>query len=359
MGHVRMDFPIYFCGLNMSKSTKITGMRTFLTGKKGWVLTFLVSVLATSAQATTYYTRASGNITGNIWGTTTTGTGGALPALVNGDIIVIDDNISITTNFTAWNSATITINLYANINFNGGKLDLATNSIIDFKTSSASITSVGGGSSDKIRFGTGSVWDGSDPDVFGPGIMDKNYVAGGPLPIELLFFKVKQTDYGHTLEWATASELNFNYFSVEHSTDGVTFKEIEQVKGYGNTKERKNYSFENRNALLGKNYYRLKSVDLDGYNEYSKVVLMEYAGEKTFVVAPNPSSGSSINFLMNFVPSENTYVTIFDNSGTVIGVYRPTDSFQGIAFENNLTSGLYFAKLVTKDYVKVERFVVR
>ena len=66
---------------------------------------------------------------------------------------------------------------------------------------------------------------------------------------------------------------------------------MEQVKGHGNTKERKDYSFENRNPLLGKNYYRLKSVDFDGNSEYSKVVLMEYAGEKTFVVAPNPIAG--------------------------------------------------------------------
>lgn len=62
---------------------------------------------------------------------------------------------------------------------------------------------------------------------------------------------------------------------------------------------------------------------------------------------------------MNFIPSGTTYVTIFDNSGMVIGVYRPTDSFQTVTFDSALKSGLYFAKLVGKDCVKVERFVVR
>ncbi|MEJ1237439.1 T9SS type A sorting domain-containing protein [Chryseolinea sp. T2] len=323
------------------------------------ILIFTSFAIVGKASATTYYTTAAGNITGSIWATTTNGTGGFLPALVAGDVIVIDDNVQITSNFMDWNSVTITINLYSIINFNGGKLDLATNSIIDFKTSSAKITSVGGGASDKIRFGNGSVWDGDDPDITGPGIMNKNYVAGGPLPIELIFFNVKQTGAIHSLEWATASERNFAFFSVEHSTDGINFKEIEQVKGHGTTMERKDYSFENRNPCLGKNYYRLKSVDFDGSSEYSEVAFVDHIGEKIFMVTPNPSTGSSISISMNFVPEENTHVTIFNNTGIVVGVYEPTDSFQSISFQNSLTTGLYFARLVSRSYVKVERFVVR
>ncbi|MGC3944791.1 MAG: T9SS type A sorting domain-containing protein [Chryseolinea sp.] len=314
--------------------------------------------IAGNTYATVYYTRAAGNITGNIWGTSTSGTGTALPTLVNGDILVIDDNVTITSN-VSW-SATITINLYATMAFTTGKLDLADNSIIDFKNSSAKVTSSGGGSSDKIRFGNGQAqWDGSDGTVTGPGVMDKNYVGGGPLPIELIFFKARQTGSTHLLEWATASELNFDFFSIERSIDGINFKEIEQVKGNGTTTERKDYAFEYKNPILGKNYYRLKSVDFDGSSEYSKVAFVDHVGERDFVVTPNPSSGSSISFLMNFMPEENSHVTIYDNSGVVVGVYEPTDSFQSIAFQSSLKSGLYFARFVSKSYVKVDRFVVR
>jgi len=336
-------------------------MKAFLIGKKG-AFTLLVMALAIKAGAATYYTAASGLIGGNIWATTTNGTPGALPALSNGDVIYIDDNISINggSNFSAWSNRNITIYLNATVTIADQWLLSATTSII-FQSSAAKVIGVGPGNSEKIKFGNGNDgWSGNDGNLTGPGTLDASYnPATSPLPIELLFFNVKKANNGHLLEWATASELNFSYFSVEHSTDGATFKELEQVKGFGTTKERKDYSFENRNALLGKNYYRLKSVDLDGSSEYSRVVLMEYVGERTFVIAPNPSTGSSINLLMNFIPAENTHITIFDNSGTVIGVYNPTDSFQAIAFENNLRSGLYFAKLVTKDYVKVERFVVR
>ncbi len=327
---------------------------------RNFILIGFLFLFINETYATTYYTRSTGNITGNIWGTTTTGTGGALPALVNGDIIVIDDNITITTNFTAWNGATIAVHLYANINFNGGKLDLAVNSIIDFKTSGASITSVGGGSSDKIRFGNGSVWDGSDPDIFGPGIMDKNYSPGGPLPVQLLFFVAKQLGEKVELTWATASELNFDYFSIERSSDGMDFGELEeQVKGHGTTIERKDYKLVDNSPLIGRNYYRLKSVDLYGYTEYFNVVLVNFSGEKTFSVFPNPSDGTAVNFALNFVPDGNTTITVFDNYNSNIAMIKPTDHWQSVTFANSLKSGLYFARIVSKDFVRVERFVVK
>jgi hypothetical protein len=354
-----VEFPDLFLRIReVCVDPKDREMKKFLIGKKA-AFTFLALAFAFTAGAATYYTAASGEIRDNIWSTTTNGTPGALPALADGDIIYIDDNITITAgNFTTWSNRNITIYLNATIQIED-QWGLHENTSIIFQTSAAKVIAIGPGNSERIKFGNNNTWSGDDGDLTGPGTLDINFDPdNSPLPIELLFFKVRQVDNRHILEWATASELNFNYFSVEHSTDGVTFKELEQVKGYGNTKERKDYSFENQNALLGKNYYRLKSVDLDGYTEYSRVVLMEYEGEKTFVVAPNPSEGTSINFLMNFVPTENTYVTIFDNSGTLIGVYKPTDSFQAIAFEKNLTGGLYFAKLVTKDFVKVERFIV-
>ena len=75
----------------------LTGIRAFVL-----LLGCLLFVLV-EANCATYYTAASGEISGNIWSTTTNGTPGALPALVNGDIIYIDDNISITAgNFTEW-----------------------------------------------------------------------------------------------------------------------------------------------------------------------------------------------------------------------------------------------------------------
>ena len=138
----------------------------------------------------------------------------------------------------------------------------------------------------------------------------------------------------------------------------MEFTEMEQIKGHGTTNERKDYNLIDANPMVGKNYYRLKSVDFDGYTEYFNVVLVNFSGEKTFSIAPNPTDGTTLTFWTNFVPDASSSITIFDNFSSVIGKYNPTDFNQPIGFATPLKSGLYFAKIVSKDFVRVERFIV-
>jgi hypothetical protein len=111
----------------------------------------------------------------------------------------------------------------------------------------------------------------------------------GVLPIELLFFTANTFKESVKLNWATASELNFDFFSIEKSIDGLNFKEISKVKGYGTTTDRQDYSLVDEKPYLGKNYYRLKSVDFDGYSEYFDVVMVYFDRMKGFSVYPNPA----------------------------------------------------------------------
>jgi hypothetical protein len=322
------------------------------------LLGFLTMAL-TDVCGTDYYTAASGNISGNIWSTSTNGTPGALPTLVAGDRIFIDDNISITTNYQVMDDFAHTIYLNATIDITG-QWSLHTNSQIIFQSSAAKVISSGGGNSDKIKFGNDNTWSGNDGNLTGPGTLDQNFDPDtSPLPIQLLFFSVNRVEKSLVLEWTTASELNFDYFSVERSSNGTDFIEIFQIKGHGTTKERHNYKLQDNQPLIGKNYYRLKSVDFDGYTEYFNVVVADYSGDKSFLVSPNPSEGSAINFVLNFSPDENSIMVIYDSRGTVIGFASPIENQHIITFSNPLNSGLYYAKMTSKNFTSVEKFIVR
>ncbi|HEX6226336.1 MAG TPA: hypothetical protein VFZ52_18080, partial [Chryseolinea sp.] len=150
----------------------------------------LVTMVLTEVRGATYYTAASGDISGNIWSTSTNGTPGPLPTLVAGDVINIDDNITITTNFKAWQNVNLTINLTSTINISG-EWWLTTNSVVNFITSSAKVIALGGGNSDKIKFGNSNTWSGNDGNLTGPGTLDKNFDPDtSPLPITLISFDV-------------------------------------------------------------------------------------------------------------------------------------------------------------------------
>jgi hypothetical protein len=93
-----------------------------------------------------------------------------------------------------------------------------------------------------------------------------------------------------SLEWATADEKNTATFEVEHSTDGRSFTKIATVKANGSGNN--TYSFTDRNAAEGNNYYRLKQTDNDGTFEYSKVVTANVRNAATAAVSlfPNPAT---------------------------------------------------------------------
>jgi|GEM_PF-4824354 len=90
------------------------------------------------------------------------------------------------------------------------------------------------------------------------------------LPVELTEFTAKTDDKVAYLNWQTASEINNDFFSVEHSTDGLSFVEIAQVDGNGTTSNQQTYIFTHSNPVSGLNYYRLKQQDFDGAFEYSE-----------------------------------------------------------------------------------------
>ncbi len=88
------------------------------------------------------------------------------------------------------------------------------------------------------------------------------------LPIELLFFEAlanKQQKVDFT--WATASETNNAFFSIERSDDAENFVEIAVIAGAGNSSGTRNYKYRDEFPLKGDNYYRLIQYDHDGYQK--------------------------------------------------------------------------------------------
>jgi len=111
-----------------------------------------------------------------------------------------------------------------------------------------------------------------------------------PLPISLLWFTAECEAPNITLKWATASETNNNFFSIERSIDGLNFELLGTVNGAGNSVQTLQYSYVDLNPLESKSYYRLKQTDFDGKFEYSNIVSANCENEilKDIKIYPNP-----------------------------------------------------------------------
>lgn len=105
-------------------------------------------------------------------------------------------------------------------------------------------------------------------------------------PVELTAFTARPKGRAVQLDWATATESNNDYFSIEHSTDGRQFAELGRADGAGNSLKPKLYSFVHSSPEKGLNYYRLKQFDFDGAFEYSKVQTAVIEGRPALTIRP-------------------------------------------------------------------------
>jgi len=182
----------------------------------------------------------------------------------------------------------------------------------------------------------------------------------GTLPVKLLFFNAALEDEVVVLRWATAMEENFDKFIVERSQTGTDFQPIGEVEGVGRSiyDIETNYALEDKTPLLGFNYYRLKALDLDGTSEYFGVRAVKLIGPKELSIYPNPSSGKSFSFGINFNPSERDQVLLINNFGVELLRLPITETENNISFESDLSPGVYIVKYISSDFELVSRLMI-
>ena len=106
-----------------------------------------------------------------------------------------------------------------------------------------------------------------------------DYGGVGPaavgLPIELFKFEGKKSGNDNELFWSTQTEINNDFFTIEKTTDGVTFETVGTQNGAGNSNYSLNYNLVDQNVQKVINYYRLIQTDTDGKNTISSLISID------------------------------------------------------------------------------------
>jgi hypothetical protein len=329
---------------------------------------FLINFQLNAQCSGTATSNATGNWTGAIW----TYTGGATsPNNACTIIISAAHTVTVSSNQQAYGNVQVNGNLVIN---NQLRLGTTTGCGLTLRIyGSGQLSTASGGSSDRLYICGATIITGqpSPPPTAIDWPADNSFSAGdvggsglgfgesGVLPIELLFFNASEKGGQVNINWATASELNFDFFDIEKSSDGTTFHSIATVKGNGTTNLRHDYSFTDEKPLIGKNYYRLKSVDFDGYTEYFKIVMVDFDGKKDFSVNPNPSDGIALNIETNFTPLNKGFVVVYNAVGAVVARFEVSGSASMLTMPVKLESGVYFAKYISSGFTSTNRVVVK
>lgn len=114
------------------------------------------------------------------------------------------------------------------------------------------------------------------------------------------------------LKWDAAVDQKHRYFEVEKSSDRQNFTAIGRIEGADP------YILIDRNPFAGNNYYRIKEVDADGKEMYSKIINVVYNPSLLSVsLYPNPVI-NELNFKIKLNYADKVTVQVSDLSGRVI-----------------------------------------
>jgi len=190
-----------------------------------------------------------------------------------------------------------------------------------------------------------------------------------PLPVELLFFNAMTINKDVSLEWATASEINNAYFTIERSPDGRVFEALQEVpskapNGYSNNLL--SYQEYDNKPLEGISYYRLKQTDYDGKSERSDIVAVQrFEGlDAEWLLFPNPNRGQEVNlFSKGLPPTESFEVKVLDIYGKQIFSTMVRSDEAGVIAQNillpqKLIQGIYFVQVINPEEQQVIKMIV-
>lgn len=256
-------------------------------------------------------------------------------------------------------AATSNVRVYGNLTNSNNSDDVTVDGIIrvdgNFSNNVNAVVTGGG----EIRV-SGTFTNAASGTIFGcigVGCNCSNCVLSAvTLPVEFTSFTATLNESKTVkLVWVTATEQNNDFFTVEKSTNGISFLELGKVKGAGNSSSEKNYEFTDDNVTKGVSYYRIKQTDFDGKYDYSEVVAVSYEqkmdGSCILKVYPNPCPGKCYISLTDCKESENAgiIVEIVDALGNKLQQHLPYRSLDGsfnfyLDDSNALAPGIYVVR---------------
>jgi len=190
---------------------------------------------------------------------------------------------------------------------------------------------------------------------FGPVITVLNI-----LDVKLINFFSTYKDGNVKLSWQAVTDQSFQYFDVEHSTDGVTFSRLRTVnaKSAGTISE---YQIDHSGVTEGNHFYRLKMTS-NGKVSYSTVIRVNVKDAKTKQLDNVKSFFTNkIELTLNSEKQEVIAAQLFDQTGKLMKQTQVRGNvgtnFLQIDNVSELSSGTYILYVRKGDDTFTQRVI--
>jgi hypothetical protein len=151
---------------------------------------------------------------------------------------------------------------------------------------------------------------------------------GGVLPVKFTKFTATESAAGIALSWTCYSDVSALHYTVEESTDGVTFYEKAKVEA---KQQQNNYTAVVATPLAARAYYRIKQTDVTGKQDYSatlSIIPGRANTDNTIRILANPVHDKTINLAIAATKNQMAGITVINATGAVV-----------VNMQKNITAG--------------------
>jgi hypothetical protein len=164
--------------------------------------------------------------------------------------------------------------------------------------------------------GSGTVFGSGEDCIVDCDNSNDDPLGNDPLPVSLMWFNGAYEDDNIVLRWATASEINNDYFLIERLVDSE-WETVTKQNGNGNSSSLIMYEHLDYRATYGYNYYRLTQFDYDGGKEVFHMIAVFKPYDmylKDMKIYPNPSpAGEDINIELIGFSGDEILIIVMNN----------------------------------------------
>lgn len=181
-------------------------------------------------------------------------------------------------------------------------------------------------------------------------------------PALMLTFTGSNQGETANLVWEMENETDSKWFVVERAGAEGGFDSIAVILGINGGGNVTTYNFTDPSMLNGTNSYRLREVDMNGVERYSKIVTL-YNGQTTakMDVYPNPAI-ATLSFSITSPSTQPVLVQVYSMAGVMMNAneveVNAGVNTQSVAI-NNLKAGNYILKVSSQNgsFQYVQSFV--
>ena len=166
------------------------------------------------------------------------------------------------------------------------------------------------------------------------------------LPVTFTSIKAYKQDKNINVEWRVDNEMNVKQYEVEKSTNGTQFSSIAVTAATANNGGSAVYVIADASLVEGYNFYRVKSVDVNGKTSYTNVVKVLIGSMKQDItIYPNPITDGMIHLQLVNQPAGSYNIRLLNKIGQEIVTKKIShtegSSTELIKWDYNLAHGIY------------------